>query len=528
MRPVGFLVILASLGVGHAALAQQPAKPAQPAPAAAPAPAAPEPVVAPPGEAITLRDALAQAVKGNRALASAAVDVQIAQGQRLQAEGVDDFLIDASANALLSRTEPTSFNPFPVLELNRFDLAGGISRNLSTGGRIGVRAEYELQTGTARTIDFDAMGNPMIVDIDFTQHTPRVSLNLFQPLLRGYGENNVLRAPLRRAAAQLTIAELQRAQVASTVVFNVVQAYWELAYAQRNVEIERAGLALAREQLRITQARLDVGVGARTDLAAVEQNIASREAFLLSAELAVSERGYDLRSLIGMEITAQSIGLLATDRLEPAGGELTLDQALERAMAANPQLAVVRAQGEAAQIEVEVTENGLLPQLDFTANAGPVGNSDNASDSFSQLVSFDSYSVNLGLVFSMPIGNRAARGANQQAVGQVRKVKLGQRDLEAQIAVATARAVNLVSTTRKQLEALDTASRLAQVNLDAEHARFDVGKSTNFDVLQRQEELSLSDLRRARAQADYLRAVAQLQTLTGDILSSYGVELRKK
>jgi outer membrane protein len=66
------------------------------------------------------------------------------------------------------------------------------------------------------------------------------------------------------------------------------------------------------------------------------------------------------------------------------------------------------------------------------------------------------------------------------------------------------------------------------VNLDAERARFDVGRSTNYDVLRRQDELSQAQLRRIRAAADYMKAVAVLQTLTGDLLPAYGIEVKAR
>ena len=60
-----------------------------------------------------------------------------------------------------------------------------------------------------------------------------------------------------------------------------------------------------------------------------------------------------------------------------------------------------------------------------------------------------------------------------------------------------------------------------------EHARFDVGRTTNFEVLRRQDELAQAQLRQARAKADYRIAVASLQSLTGALLARHGVELRQ-
>ena len=66
----------------------------------------------------------------------------------------------------------------------------------------------------------------------------------------------------------------------------------------------------------------------------------------------------------------------------------------------------------------------------------------------------------------------------------------------------------------------------AQKNLDAERARFDVGRSTNNDVLLRQQELKSAEVQIARAVADLANAETALAALTGDILERYGVVLR--
>ena len=470
-------------------------------------------------ERITLREALERAVKANPTLASEAVDVMIAEAQYLQATGVDDFTIDANANVQFIRTDPVEGQPFQQLATDRVDLGGGITKNFSTGGRVGLSFDNSYQRSLQRfgTDDFES-----------EVWNPRLTVNVFQPILRGFGEDNVARTGLRRARAQRTIEELERANVASNIIRDVVSAYWELAYAHRNLEITRNSLALAKEQLRITQARLDVGVGAPTDLAAVEQTIALREEAVLLAEVAITDRSLEVRQLSGMELNPTAIDLVTSERVDLSATDLTLQEAIDRAYATNPQLAIIKARGDQARLEVSITENGLLPQLDFTASAGPQGNDDDLSSALGQIVTFDTYQVTAGVVFSMPIGNRSAKGARDVAKAQLRKVMVGKADLEAQIGVAAARAVNAVTSARKRLEVLETATRAAQVNLDAEQARFDVGRSTNFDVLQRQDELAGSQLRTARAQIDYLRAAAVLQTLTGDILPAYGVELRKK
>jgi len=72
---------------------------------------------------------------------------------------------------------------------------------------------------------------------------------------------------------------------------------------------------------------------------------------------------------------------------------------------------------------------------------------------------------------------------------------------------------------------IDSVRTGVQALLDAERARFDVGRSTNNDVLLRQQELRTAELQVARAAADVAIAETALSALTGDILEHYSVKL---
>jgi outer membrane protein TolC len=66
----------------------------------------------------------------------------------------------------------------------------------------------------------------------------------------------------------------------------------------------------------------------------------------------------------------------------------------------------------------------------------------------------------------------------------------------------------------------------AALDLEAERARFAVGRATNFDVLRRQEELAIAKLRQARARTDHLKATAALGAVTSEILERYDVVVK--
>ena len=98
-------------------------------------------------------------------------------------------------------------------------------------------------------------------------------------------------------------------------------------------------------------------------------------------------------------------------------------------------------------------------------------------------------------------------------------------DVRQQIAQSMARAVGQLELARRRVVLSRRAIDLARQNIQIETDRFALGKATNFDVLNRQEELRQSELRQAQAMVDYHKSMAVVMALTGDILPTYGITL---
>ncbi len=64
---------------------------------------------------------------------------------------------------------------------------------------------------------------------------------------------------------------------------------------------------------------------------------------------------------------------------------------------------------------------------------------------------------------------------------------------------------------------------LANDNIRIETDRFNLGRSTNFDVLNRLEDLRQAELRKAQAMTDWHKAEVVVQGLTGELLPRYGI-----
>jgi outer membrane protein TolC len=471
--------------------------------------------------AVGLKEIVSLALEHSPTLGAAVADMDYAQGQVLAARGLDDLSLDAYGQ--WSETHRPLVAGTPVQTTSSDDLLGWVqlTQPLPTGGKIGLRLQNDWTTSQFQTQNMAGGFDPSAS----TVWAPSLQLVLSHSLLRGVGVHTA-RAARYKAAALRDQNTLLRAATAAVLVRDVVSAYWELAYAREELEIRKASAVSAREQLEIVKANIEVGKQPPSASAEVLVSIATRDEDALIAEQAARERSLDLERLVGMALDAHAPRLATAERATPPEMLPPVADVLDDARKHNPQLLAANATTRAAAVDVEVTENGMLPQLDLQFAGGPQGNATDPSTAFSQLGKFQAFAVNGSLVFSEPIPRHYARGTRQSAEALLHKAKLSAADISVQIETTVLRLVSQIDVAKRRIEVLAPTTTHASLDLEAERARFEVGRATNFDVLRRQEELATAKLRQARARTDYLKAMAALGAVTDDILDRYQVVLK--
>jgi outer membrane protein len=490
-------------------------------PPAAPQPRAPStPTATDTASALSLSAVLEHAVRNSQGLGTARIDVAVADATVMEQVGLEDILFNATGRADRNVIQSEQQRLQSGGASKTTELVGDVSLSklFFTGATVSVGAE------TRRT-KFEGGEDPFTGQpLDVVEVSSGVSGTITQPILRG-GWETVTRAPRTRAQLAAEQARLQREVAGRTVVRDLVEAYWEVAYAWAELEIRRSSLDLARERRRLTDASVRGGATAPTELLAVDQVIAQREEDVVVAQLAVTQRSLEMRRLAGLEIEPTQIDIKADAPLTAQVRPIEIQGVMTLALAKSPEIAALESQGRGAALEIEVTNNGLLPRLDLQLTGGIGGAADNFSDSVSNAANADAYNFGGQLVLEHWIGRHAARGQSRRAEAERERVTINMADMRRQIAQAAAQAVALANSAQNRMRLSTTAIDLTDKNIKAETGRFELGKSSNFDVLLRQEEHTQARLRFARATADYLRATAVVEALTGDILQRYGIKV---
>lgn len=470
----------------------------------------------PVGRPLSLADVLQHAVRFSPALASAVIDVKVAEARVLEASGIEDWVLGLSGSVVRTKNRPSEEAVFTTTRSDTWSARGSLSKLFFTGGRFSIVGETTRSDSTLRIGTMES---------DTVEVQTSVTARIDQPLLRG-GWETVTRAEQSRARIARDAAVLQRETVARTEIRDLIALYWEVAFAAADLEIRRSSVDLANERRRLTEASVKGGATAPTELNAVDQVIAQREEEVVQAELSLLQASLDLRQRAGIEIGPGEVEIAATSVLEVEPKPVELDQVVAAAFQESPEIAVLRTRERGAKLEVAVTENGLLPRLDLSLYGGPLGRSNKFSTSVERMTEFKDYQVGAELLLEYALGNNTAQGASQRAHAEVQRVTVDMADVKAQIASAAVQAVALARSAEKRLELSRRAIELSEKNIKAEIGRFELGKSTNFDVLLRQDELKQARLRYARAVTDYLRARAAVGALTGELLREYGVSVK--
>ncbi len=443
----------------------QPAQPAQQTPAGpgqgAPAGAPGQVVVerAPPAgvQSMRLSELLSVTARQEPSLQRAVIDVRIAEAAVLEAAGIDDWVLQVSGGWRLQRfVVPVSGSQ------NSLDLQADLSRALSTGGTVTLHAD----TGYSR---FSADGSGGDAR---SQYSNTVYAGLSQPLWRGFGEK-YSRSGQARARIARSAAELDLQQTALAAVRLVISAYWELAYAWRDIEIRRASLVLAQEQLRNTQARISAGAVAPTEALAVEQSIASREEEILQAQLSITDSSLTLRDLSGLEIGPGEVALWVDAPVDITPQQFDVNALLAEAMEQYPALEALRVRKQDLSLAVELAEDDTDPALDLDLLLGPTGSGETPAEALEGLSRFRELTVNARLTLRHAFGQRSARGRLEAARARLQQLDIDINNLQVSIKRSLILAVQQAETAQQRIVLSERVIELARRNIEAEKARFE-------------------------------------------------------
>jgi outer membrane protein len=405
----------------------------------------------------------------------------------------------------------------------QFTFDVGVQQNLPTGG------DYAFSFNNSRR---ETTGGTATVS---PAYDPSLGFAFNQPLLRDFGID-INRRFITIARNTLGInQETFRIQLMDTAV-NVEQAYLNLIYARRAVEVVKQSLFLARDQARITQIRIDVGASAPLDILQPRVTIATSEEQLIIAAANVRSAEDQLRQLLNLPQTDWDRPIIPTDDVTYTPVTINVDDAVRRAYELRPEIRQDQLATNTREVQSLYARNQTLPTLDLDVNyglaglAGTVNQFDRETGEIigqrriryerglRNILTSDFPSWTVGFNVGIPITNVGARAEARRAELDLQQSRLTEEQTRQIIAIAVREAARDVDTASRTIVATRAARDAAERNVEAERRRYENGMTTNFQVLEVQQQLSDARVRELQALVGYAQAVATYHRTVGDVL----------
>lgn len=468
---------------------------------------------------ITYEQALDAALEQAPQLVGAQLSVDEAQAGVQSAQGQWDPNLGANLAWSPSRNRGFIQGGIPFTSDTTFTTFGAtLSGDLPTGTRYSVRSNWSASVNDVE-VDFGGFSGPTRQE----EYRAGFTFDLDQNLLRGlwplFNSQAVVAAQTGLSQAEMVLRQRQQ-----QVLADAAGAYWSWVYAEEQVRIAEGARQSAAEAERVGRLRANAGEIAPVDVTRLETARVQAEAAVLDARNAAAAAAD--RLLLSMGERPGAFVQPATARAEVAELSIDVGTAVDQALQSNLDLQLARLRAEQAEIDVRLDRHGLLPTLSANLSAGLTGQDqldeeDNPEPGFDKALTNlaeDSLpTVTLGATFSVPLGNRRARGSLAQSEARLAQRQQDVAELERTVASQVAQQVRTLNAARRRVDLADLEVRLAEQTLAAEEAREAAGRAIQRDVLDARNSVTRARGEAAKARNDYVLAVIELRRLQGTL-----------
>jgi len=438
--------------------------------------------------------------------------------------------LNPSIKKTFEDTERAVFDPETNAEISagrvdgeRLARSGSQTESFTTDTADGIISLKQFfPTGTTISLE----GSTQMDDSSLYRDTfywTRLGMSVNQAILRGYGtEVNLVR--LRQARLDTRMSEYELRGFTQFLVAQVEQTYWDYALARRQVEIFEESLKVARQQLKETKELIAVGRLAKSELPAVQAEVAAQEQGLINAQADKESIRLQLLRLLnppGPDLWRREVDLIYQSTLP----EIKLDEVdsyVDASMLMRPLLNEARLKILRNDLEVVKTKNGLLPLMDLFITLGKSGYANSFGDSVGNM-NGNNYEAFAGIRFQYPIYNREARSLHQRALLTRDQAEKALGNLSQLVEVDVRTAYIEVKRAKQQIAASSATRIFDEEKLRIETEKLRVGKSTSFLVAQAQRDLLISRIAEVQAVANYIKALINLYQQDGSLLERRGI-----
>ncbi len=392
-------------------------------------------------------------------------------------------------------------------------LQTGIRKPLGTGGSV----SGALALG---------YGDLLNAEVDRTyRYTFAPTFEIRQPLLKNIGGREE-KAAIKIANYQMGISKEEFRRKVIDIATRISKSYWQIYLLRDYVMIDRQNFEMAEEVYRREAVRVMEGLSQQLDVERARSNAESRRGNLIKSKERLRVGTDQLKLLINwsnVNIDSQAT-ILPTD--EPNMEPLVVNEkeVVEKAFQYRPELLQAKQRVSIRKVEEDLSEHLKLPTLDVFGRYAVSGYGQEFSDSVDNTAFNDEDAWAAGLNFEYPLGNRSV-------AAKARRKKLARRQAEEQMAHLRNQikqeikaVLSAIDHAKGKIKSNQIARESAGNVVAGEFARFEIGQTTNVELLRAQDLLAATSRSFIRAIVDYNMALADLKKVKGELPQGVSIE----
>jgi outer membrane protein len=371
----------------------------------------------------------------------------------------------------------------------------------------------EIPTGTVLGLSFDNartkttganVGGAQLIPPN-ALYEPQLGFSLTQPLMQNYfgmaDRGGVKEAQFAYAAADSLMRRSIDEHISGTLFH-----YWNLIFTRQHIKAQRDSMNFAKTFLSTTLKERKLGIAEDTDVVAAKANLLTRETELY----ALIEMERSAGELLRRDLEFDPIVELNSKETHPplVGTPPVDDARIAKALTRRGDYQAALQELERMKVKLSVAKNKRWPNLDIYSTLvlndieGGYGRA---------LDGMDNPNWTVGMAFSVPLENRAARAGARRTKAEKARAIYHLKDIENKVLNEVTVSAAEVNARRGIVTTADRALKLQRQKLGMEMAKYRQGRSSSEVLVQYQNDVVRADRYLVEAWTSYMQSELNLR-----------------
>ncbi len=356
----------------------------------------------------------------------------------------------------------------------------------------------------------------------------QAGVNVTQPLLKNFWIDSS-RLLIRIDKNRLKYDEYGLKLLLMQTLTSMEQAYYDLIYAREFVRVQEMAAESSQRLVTENRKKLEVGAMAELDLASAEAQAAHDRAAIISASSAAGTQERVLKHYITDDIVKWAdIGIVPSGTLTAPKRNFDRQSSWRKGLELRPDYQQAKLDAERAGIQLKYDYNQLFPELDVFGTFGYNGSGPVYSGALFDVQQQNLPTYTAGAQISMPLANIGPRNTYKAQKVTLQQFVLTVKEKERDILILVDNDIGTLLADYNSVQATHAQRLYEEQAVDAEKKKLDNGKSTTYQVLLVQRDLTSARGAEIQALDLYNNHLSQLSFDEGTTLERLNIDFEVK